>query len=261
MQRVHDYPFLIRRWRAVARRAGCRLREFAEFDGAPLFYLRGRTLTETGGAYISAGIHGDEPAGGEALIRWAEANAGRLADLPLLLFPCLNPWGLANNCRFDAHGADLNRLFHATDNAMVTGVKGLITRHRFTLAMTLHEDYDGEGLYLYEIDRHKRFWGESLLKMVRGIMPIEGRARIEGRQAVAGIIRRRLTPRLFAKIGYPEAAWLYLHHADHAITLETPSEFALEDRVRAHLVLLDECVRRATMIANKEQRHVVRNAS
>src|SRR5437879_816999 len=111
--RAHDYAFLIKRWRKVARESGLALRDF--FDQTPqhkVFFLKSKALGATGGIYISAGFHGDEPAGTEALIMWAEQNVKKLSRLPLLLFPCLNPWGLANNSRLDQTGHDLNRHFH-----------------------------------------------------------------------------------------------------------------------------------------------------
>ena len=64
----HHYPHLVRRWRALARTAGVRLQRFAQAGAAPLFFLKTPALAATGGIYISAGIHGDEPASSEALI-------------------------------------------------------------------------------------------------------------------------------------------------------------------------------------------------
>ena len=45
-------------------------------------------------------------------------------------------------------------------------------------------------------------------------------------------------------MGYPEAIWLHEFHARRSLTVESPSEFALEQRVRAHCAVIDECVRR-----------------
>ena len=45
-------------------------------------------------------------------------------------------------------------------------------------------------------------------------------------------------------MGYPEAIWLHLFHSQNTFTFETPSEAALELRVRAHMAVLDECARR-----------------
>ena len=74
-----------RRWRAVARAAGLPLRKLASREQHDLHFLRTKALAASGGIYISAGIHGDEPAATEALITWAEKNVRRLAKLPLLI--------------------------------------------------------------------------------------------------------------------------------------------------------------------------------
>ena len=44
-------------------------------------------------------------------------------------------------------------------------------------------------------------------------------------------------------MGYPEAIWLHLYHSLRTFTVETPSEFALEQRVAAHVAVLDEVAR------------------
>jgi protein MpaA len=241
--RAHDYRALIRRWRAVARASGLEMRRYASADGYPLYALRSPRLPSIGVVYLSAGIHGDEPAGSEALTLWAEHNAARLREMPCVLFPCLNPWGLVNNRRVDAAGQDLNRCFHRDDLPSVSAWKALISGLRFKLAMTLHEDFDGQGLYLYEVDP-KPFWGEQLLEAARSIIPIEGRTRVDGRKAAAGLLRPRITLKKFATMGLPEAVYLYLHHSDRTFTVETPSEFALDQRVAAHVAVIDEAVRR-----------------
>jgi hypothetical protein len=240
----HDYNHLVARWRAVARESDLRLRRLVRAGGFDHFFLQTPALAVEGGIYISAGIHGDEPASSAALISWAEKNARQLKRFPLLIFPALNPWGLTNNCRTDAAGADLNRLFHRDDQPVIKAVKKVVAPFQFRLALMLHEDYDAEGFYLYEIKRMLPFWGEELLTAVGRVIAIEPRARIDGRTARAGLIRRRFNRALFARMGYPEAIWLHEFHAERSLTVETPSEFALEQRVRAHEVVLDECLRR-----------------
>ena len=42
----------------------------------------------------------------------------------------------------------------------------------------------------------------------------------------------------------PEALYLYPDCCPHFLTFETPSEFSLADRVRAHIRLIEVCVRR-----------------
>jgi len=240
--RCHDYRFLVQRWRKVARTAGLRMRPFAQAGGEELFVLSSRQSPD-GGIYLSAGIHGDEPAGTEGLLRWAEANVGILKRIPCLIFPCLNPWGLIHNNRLDEAGRDLNRTFHHDEVPQIQALKALIRPYRFALSMTLHEDYDGQGLYIYEVERATPFWGEALLDIARPLMPIEGRTTIDGRRAsAAGLVRRKVNARRFPMI--PEAVYLHQHHSRRTFTIETPSEFALDARVQVHITLLQECVRR-----------------
>src|SRR5258708_7236281 len=129
----------------------------------------------------------------------------RLRDLPLFLLPCLNPWGLTHNVRLDAAGIDLNRSFHREDLPEIVALRELAHGYQFDLSLMLHEDYDGQGIYLYEVQRELPYWGEALLEAARPILPIEPRARIDGRKASGGLIRRRLDHHLFGRIGYPEA--------------------------------------------------------
>ena len=245
LHRSHDYRHLIARWRAVAREAGLRLRPLAKDDSFDLFYLETPSLAENAGLYLSAGIHGDEPAAPEALVRWAEKNVARLAAMPLLIFPCLNPWGLRNNVRTDSRGRDLNRMFHLDTHPIVKAVRKITRPHRFKIAMAMHEDYDAQGIYLYEVARGRRSFGDELLQSAGKILPRDPRHTIDTSTAKNGLIRRRISAEKFAEMGYPEAIWLHLFHSENTFTIETPSEAALELRVRAHMAVIGECVKRA----------------
>ena len=195
------------------------------------------------GVYLSAGIHGDEPAGTEALVQWAEANPALLRELPCLIFPCLNPWGLVNNSRMDKQARDLNRTFQHDHVPHIQALKTLIKPLRFGLALSLHEDYDGQGLYIYELERHAPFWGEDLVELVRPMICIEGRTTIDGRRiSKAGLLRRKVDINKLPAI--PETVYLHQHHAERAFTFETPSEFSLDLRVRVQMALIDACIRR-----------------
>jgi murein peptide amidase A len=244
--RAHDYAHLVRRWRAVARQAGVRLTPFAHAEQFDVFFLQTPALAATGGLYISAGIHGDEAGATEGLIAWAEKNARRLATLPLLIFPCLNPWGLTQNLRTNEAGLDLNRTFAHDDAPVTRMLRTLLRPHRFTLALTLHEDYDAQGVYLYEVRGARPFWGEQVLAKVARHLPLDPRRKIDISTATGGIIRRRFDERRATQIGgFPEAVYLQQHHAERSITFETPSEFALERRVAAQAAAIEACVRLA----------------
>jgi hypothetical protein len=237
--RAHDYAHLVRRWRAVAKLAGVKLTPFAQAGDFKLFYLQ----TSGAGLYLSAGIHGDEPGASEGLIAWAEKHARELARLPLLIFPCLNPWGLTQNCRLDENGLDLNRAFDRDSVPVTRALRDVLRDRQFAAALTLHEDYDAQGIYLYEVQRERPFWGEALIRAARHVIPIDPRSRVDTSPSLRGVIRRKFDAQIQRRIGgMPEAIYLHRHHARRSITFETPSEFALDKRVAAQVALIEACV-------------------
>lgn len=189
------------------------------------------------GGYLSAGIHGDEPAGVWGLLEWAGAHWRLLRRREWILMPCLNPWGLVANSRHDARGRDLNRSFHLDGVPVVRGWKGFVGSRRFlSPAMTLHEDYDGDGIYAYYAGRDLGTIKRGIAAAGRIIRPslrprLDRKWRQDG--GIVRLPRRRRPPRGV------EGRHLLLHHADAVTTLETPSEVALELRVRAHVAYLN----------------------
>jgi protein MpaA len=240
-RRPHDYPDLIRRWRKVARAAGLKLGKFAEAGGQAVYVVESpQAHREAPALYFSAAIHGDEAATAEGLISWAEKNQARLRDWNLLIFPCLNPWGFIANSRLDADGRDLNRSYHDDSVPQIAAHRKLLGTRRFDLAITLHEDYDALGFYLYEVPGPKPYWGEHLTRAVRKFLPIETRRRIEGRAAANGIVRRAIKTDMMPT--WPEAFILHFAHCQRVFTVETPSEFHFDDRVDAHVALMEKAV-------------------
>ena len=237
----HHYNFLIRRWRAVARKAGLLMRPICSEAGYRVYVVRTKRLRKKLQIYISAGIHGDEPASTEGLITWAERNIDVLRSVSCLVVPCLNPWGLVNNCRFDEAGRDLNRRFDRSRGAVPAAMRTLLSGHFFEVALMLHEDFDGQGIYIYEVQGVKPYWGETLLEEASRNMPIDPRAKIDSRRAKQGVVRRPLNAALITLA--PEAIYLHQHHARRTFTFETPSEFAIGDRVESQAALVDACVR------------------
>lgn len=237
--RVRDYRLLMERWLKVCgRRSGLTMGIFAEADGYPLMVVDSAVpVPDNPSLYVSAGIHGDEPAPVEALIRWAEENKARLGAWNLTIFPCLNPWGLERNIRFDAEGRDLNRCYNSRKLSRITAQLAVMKGRRFDIAASLHEDYDARGFYLYEIAAARPHRGEGICRALSRIMPADSRSKIDGHAARGGLIRRRIRPDMLS--GHPEAFRLHFHHAARTFTLETPSEESLAVRMELHLAFLD----------------------
>ena len=240
--RVHDYDYLIKRWKSLARKSGVICKPYSNAEEFDLFYLRSPALKAgCSGIYLSAGIHGDEAASTEGLFQWAYLNHSILKDLPVIMFPCLNPWGLVHNRRTDSEGRDLNRSFHLDELPRIREHKEVLDGLRFRLALCLHEDFDAQGVYLYEIRKRLSPFGKELLGAAGFYVPIDLRRTIEGRRAKQGWIARR-APRLPISIGLPESIYLSKNHSERNITLETPSEYDLGLRIQAQIATIQRAI-------------------
>jgi predicted deacylase len=102
--------------------------------------------------YLSAGIHGDEPAGPLALLSLMEEGIFA-AGVKWVICPALNPSGLANGSRDNHHGADLNRDYLTrTTKEVAAHAQWLESNPAPDLFLSLHEDWETPHFYLYEIN-------------------------------------------------------------------------------------------------------------
>src|SRR3954471_19583144 len=102
--------------------------------------------------YISAGIHGDEPAGPLAILKLFQ-TASFPEDVSIWVIPCLNLRGFDLNSRTNEEGLDLNRDYREPKSAVVQArIRWLEERSSFDLTLALHEDWESHGFYLYELN-------------------------------------------------------------------------------------------------------------
>ena len=231
--RAHDYRALVREWRALAKEAGLKMQAFARVGGhLPVYVLRTKDAANDRRPtiYLSAGIHGDEAAAPWGLLAWARENVALLKEGRFLIFPVLNPHGLILNTRADQDGTDLNRSFNVPGHPLITVWRQFVEGREFSLALCLHEDYDGQGCYLYELSPRSPVVGHAILNDCSLVLPIDQRKRIDGRAAKGGLIVRRELPEM---PGHPEAIVLHLMGTPLTLTFESPSEFSLHDRIEA----------------------------
>ena len=240
-QQAHDVTVLLARWKRAAAEAGWSVTSLCRAGAYPVLALRTRASGDDG-LYLSGGMHGDEPAGAWGLFEWFQAHGGRLSSKPMVVFPCLNPGGLSLNTRATLEGEDLNRQFHRTDHPLVSAWRAWIGGQRFRLALCLHEDYDGQGVYCYELyhPQHPPL-ADRLLAACEHVIPRDPRPRIDGRKAVRAVVRRARAP--VDLPGFPEAIALHLGIADHNLTFESPSEYSFYHRVRVHEAFVSAAVR------------------
>lgn len=191
-----------------------------------------RVVSQSPRIYVSAGIHGDEPAGPVAALRLLREDCWP-ANLDLTLLPCLNPVGFKRNSREDGQGIDLNRDYRHLRSAEVRAhIAWLEKQPRHELCLCLHEDWESHGFYVYELNPEgKPSLAEPIVAGVEKVCPLDKSEIIEGREAQGGIIRPNLDPR--SRPEWPEAFWLITHKTRLSYTLEAPSDFPLATRVDA----------------------------
>jgi predicted deacylase len=183
--------------------------------------------------YISAGIHGDEPAGPAAVRELLRAHSWP-DTIDVWVCPCLNPSGFSLNTRESAAGLDLNRQYHDPEAAeeIRAHTTWLSRLPRFDVALCLHEDWEAQGFYVYELNLDGRpSFAEEIVRRAASVCPIDTSPMIEGREASGGIIRPSHDPA--SRPQWPEAFYLIAHKTRLSYTLEAPSDYPMETRVAA----------------------------
>jgi len=196
---------------------------------------------------LSAGIHGDEPAGVEAMLTLLEnpdLYKPFLSKIDFTIFPCINPYGYEHNTRTNGQGLDLNRQFDKRQpSEEVALVREALEGKKFALSMEFHEDVDTDGFYLYELKSQEPYFGEAIIHEVAKLCPINLREEIEGMPSSGGIIRRSAEQVLSREKDWPQAIYQFRKGTPHTITTETPITLPLKDRARIHLTAFDTALR------------------
>jgi protein MpaA len=192
--------------------------------------------------HISAGIHGDEPAGPLAALRLLQEDRWP-ANAEIFLLPCLNPLGFVLNQRGNAEGIDLNRDYRnpkTTETAR--HIAWLERQPQFDVYLCVHEDWESHGFYLYEQnpDQQPSLAGK-IISAVTPVCPIDMSEIIEDRPAEGGIIRINIVPQ--ERLDWPEALYHITHKSRQGYTLEAPSDFPLATRVNALVAAVNAAVK------------------
>ncbi len=229
-----DPAAFLREFRREAEGRGFSCETLLETEAGPLLGFVGPGKGEP--AYLSAGIHGDEPAGPLAaleLLKSGTFDDGRAWSL----CPAVNPTGLVAGTRDNAEGFDLNRdyLLRVTPEVR-THAAWLERRPTPARFLSLHEDWESTGFYFYEInladDRPGR--AEAILGAVRPHFPPEPNAVIDDHEVrEPGWIYHEA--RADFPDHWPEAIFLAERGCPISFTFETPSSAPLADRIEAHL--------------------------
>lgn len=183
---------------------------------------------------ITAGIHGDEPAGVEAALQFIEGFGTDYLDrFAFTVIPCANPSGLNARTRVTAAGKDINRSMSDDSVPESVTLRQAVHGHHFDIFFDLHEDYEATGYYMYEAQRQDQLLGARIVDTVRQIGSIDGAENTdEGLDMPISEGLFAVNPK-WRDHGW--SAWAYYEAADHVILTETPSTpWPLAQRVAAH---------------------------
>ncbi len=189
---------------------------------------------------FSAGIHGDEIAGPNAVLRYlSKFNP----DIHLLIFPVANPYGFDREQRYNALKHDINRRF--CDRLLVGEAKtvhNLIKKCQPDLFCSLHEWKAEDGYYMYASDKIQEETYLKIPKIADKHFKVFNNRKVNNEEVKQGIIwhpqdgyeddRSRCT--LENKV-YTMGI--------HYLCIETPSKADLEDRVACQTSIIDFIVR------------------
>lgn len=227
---------------ATARIRGFTSECWGASNGFPLLGFTRTSTSDGPRIYLSAGIHGDEPAGPMA-IEWLLQN-DRLHQLASwAICPLLNPVGWLHGTREGLCGQDHNRDYLNPKTAETAAHCAWITRHSPNdLYLSLHEDWEASGFYLYEINNsEKQGFGREILKQVSRVMSIEPARLIDDHDVYApGYIAHEPEPD--EPLRWPEAIYHSKLYPHLSYTFETPSSLPLAQRIEALAVATEAAV-------------------
>ena len=197
--------------------------------------------------YLSAGIHGDEPAGSLALLDLM-VEGFFTAGVAWTVCPALNPTGLASGRRETAEGHDMNRDYWRRNTPEVAAhAAWLESNPPPDLFVSLHEDWETKDFYLYEINLGEDVPDRShaIIAAVSPWFPPEAGPEIDGHTPRGpGWIYHAAEADLPQR--WPEAIFLSKLGCPLSFTLETPSHAALGSRVDAHRAAVRAACRELT---------------
>ncbi len=185
---------------------------------------------------ITGGIHGDEPAGVEAALRFLERDDTDCRKrFRYWIIPCVNPYGYVHNTRENREGVDINRAFEADRVSEAAIVKRALVKTQFSFAIDFHEDCDATGFYLYEGRRDEPYIGSEIVAVGETIGSIDDSDSGESEDLICEGVYK--VAQEWGVQGL--APYLLRFHAKHVMISETPTIWPIEQRSALHLAVLD----------------------
>ncbi|MEX0323778.1 MAG: M14 family metallocarboxypeptidase [Puniceicoccaceae bacterium] len=229
------------RLKEAARRAGFTYATYGEIGDVSLPVLTRHHADDAPEVYISAGVHGDEPAGPMAALELLRQKA-LPENINLTVFPLVNPQGLEAGTRENLDGVDLNRDYGSEPVAYETRSQlEWIGDCQYDVTICLHEDYDGEGFYVYahSVDKAGPDFAQIAIDAASPFTGVDGRTEIDEMPAKNGKMFPPIDIVDPKRPDLPEALrLLFRHGAKVSVTTETPSCQPITKRIQAQCAVV-----------------------
>lgn len=167
---------------------------------------------------VTAGHHGNEPAGPMAALNYVREVGENGTALDITLYPLINPDGYEADMRHNAHDVDLNRDYGFFKEPETLALIGSIGREDYIAALDMHEaPMATKGFYVYESTpvREDIHLGQAAVDAVGEKYPISWG------------VDRRDRPGCFRDFWASRDAY--------AVTFEPPGTFEIADRIDMEL--------------------------
>lgn len=129
---------------------------------------------------ITAGFHGNEPAGPLGLIRFMKKYNNLLNKANITFVPLVNPIGLMKFRRGGQDGLDTNRGFVPCSIHYPLSVEGkILMKNREVLLdaaadghVSMHEDPEGQGFFIYSWEKEPGIIGNDMVEFGKKYLPV-----------------------------------------------------------------------------------------
>ncbi len=203
-------------------------------------------------ALLTGGIHGNEAAGTECLMQFAEALSRDATIYPGVAFdivPVVNPWGWVHGRRRNGDGCDLNREFNTFKAREALLMREVFRQKNYDVMVDLHEDSHVNGFYLYRLANPDGELCHAMIEQVRmaGLPVHDGRV-MKIFRARDGIINCALWSLRLARVTRQLSMSNYfrLEGCPQTFLFESPRRLEMKSRVAAHSLALEALLENAT---------------
>ncbi len=176
------------------------------------------------------GVHGNEPAGTEALLAFAR-DAAQLTTQPAtryVIVPLANPWGWAHGLRHNGGNQDIARQFANGGTQETVILQSLVAQQHCDMLVDLHEDRFHHGFYALS------YAAPDAARLLKAVEQIEQRTGVtRATQAPQGLWQ--VPESEFASVQLTTGAlWARQHGVPWALIVESYDGLPMAQRLRIH---------------------------